>query len=142
MTVIIWSIFIVLALVWTASAAVLAQLIKWSVPGLAMVGEASGGALAATVAMPAWLSPFIDPAFWTAMQESVTGVVASLPAMMPFLGEVATWLVPVVWVVWGLGCLSLLTLSLASTWMLHRLRTPVGQVKDGHLMAFWRALRR
>ena len=106
------------------------------------LGEASTGALAAATTMPAWLSPFIDPALWTAVQQAVAGIVASLPAMMPFLGEVAAWLVPAVWVGWGLGFLSLLTLALASTWLLRRSRLPVHHVKAGHLMALWRAFRR
>lgn len=142
MTTIIWGVFSVLALLWTGGAALLAQFIKWSVPGMALVGEASSGALAAAATMPAWLSPFIDPALWTAVQQTVAGIVASLPAMMPFLGEVAAWLVPAVWVGWGLGFLSLLTLALASTWLLRRSRLPVHRVKAGHLLALWRAIRR
>lgn len=140
MTTIIWGIFAFLALLWTGSAALLAQLIKWSVPGLAAVGEASGGALAAV--MLAWLIPFVDPAVWIAIQQTVTGIVASLSTVMPFLGEVAAWLVPAVWVTWGLGLLSLLTLALASTWMVYRSRLPVDHLKAAHLRALWRAVRR
>lgn len=129
MTTIIWGIFAFLALLWTGSAALLAQLIKWSVPGLA-------------AAMPAWLIPFVDPAVWIAIQQTVTGIVASLSTVMPFLGEVAAWLVPAVWVTWGLGLLSLLTLALASTWMVYRSRLPVDHLKAAHLRALWRAVRR
>jgi sorbitol-specific phosphotransferase system component IIBC len=142
MTTIIWGVFAVLALLWTGGAALLAQFIKWSVPGMALVGEASSGAVAAAATMPAWLSPFIEPALWTAVQQAVAGIVASLPAMTPLLGEVAAWLVPAVWVGWGLGLLSLLTLTLASTWLLRRSKLPIQHVKAGHLMALWRAFRR
>lgn len=123
-TLMIWAAFVLLALLWTGGVALLVQLVEWSIPALASASQASAGTMVLPLSLPSWLSTWIDAADWAAAQQAVTDTVASLPAVLPFIGELTTWLVPVVWVIWGMGLLALLTLALAATWLSHRMSSP------------------
>lgn len=125
MKIILWGAFALVALLWTAGAALTAQLVQWSAQGLASVGATSMGAVTGAGAVPTWLGPWIDVATWTALMQSVSDVLAGAAAVMPTVGDVAGWLVPVVWVTWALGLLVLLGLTLAASVLMRRFRYPV-----------------
>lgn len=124
MKLVIWCLFALVALLWTGGAALLAQLIQWSSQGLVAVGGASAGGAGAGLSLPEWLSPWIDPAVWASLQQTLAAVLSGVSAVSPVLGDLAGWLVPLVWVAWGLGLVVLLGLSLAGTWMARRVQGP------------------
>ena len=65
--------------------------------------------------MPEWIALWVDPQAvrWTQqMVLWVLGLMGSLSAGLPMAGQVLGWLVPLVWVFWGLGMLVLLALAL------------------------------
>jgi hypothetical protein len=120
MKIILWGVFVLVALLWTGGAALLAQLVQWSAQGLADGGGASIGVAASTMAMPSWLSPWIDASVWAAMQQAAASVLASTAGALPAIGDAVAWLVPAVWVIWGLGMLALLGLTIAAMWLMRR----------------------
>jgi hypothetical protein len=124
MKLILWGTFALLALLWTGGAALLAQLVQWSAQGLAGIDGSAVDIVAATATLPAWLSPWIDATAWAEMQQWATALLASAAALLPSLGQVAGWLVPLVWVVWGLGMALLLGLTLLLALLLRRFQPP------------------
>lgn len=126
MKVVLWFVFAVLAVLWTGGSAALAQLMSWSAAGLAQGGGVEVVAAATTVAMPAWLSGWVDPVAWTAAQQAAVETFGAVRAALPVLGTAVGWLVPAVWVLWGLGLAALLTATLAGHWAIGRLRRSGG----------------
>lgn len=120
MKIALWIVFAVLALLWTGGAAALSQLIEWSAHSLASGGGAPLGTIAAGASVPSWLSAWIDPATWNAAQQAVAGALAALSDSMPVIGTVVGWLVPAVWVAWGLGLVALMGLTLLAYWVIAR----------------------
>ena len=121
MKIVLWLAFAVLALMWTGGAAVTAQLVAWSAGGLASGGAAEIGAVASAAAIPAWLTPWVDPAAWAALQKAVAGTLTTVSASLPMLGTAVGWLVPLVWTVWGLGLAVMLVLTVLAHWLIGRL---------------------
>lgn len=124
MKLILWGSFALLALLWTGGAALLAQLVQWSAQGLAGIDGSAVDIVAAAGTLPAWLSPWIDATAWAGMLQWATALLASAAALMPSLGQVAGWLVPLVWVVWGLGMALLLGLTIVLALVLRRFQPP------------------
>jgi hypothetical protein len=120
MKIALWIVFALLALLWTGGAAVVAQLVHWSAQGLASGSAGSLGAFGAGVPVPAWLGAWIDPAAWTAAQQAVAGALTSLSGSLPAIGAAIGWLVPAVWVGWGLGLVALIVFTLLVSWLLGR----------------------
>jgi hypothetical protein len=120
MKVALWIIFAVLALLWTGGAAAVAQLVQWSAQGLASGGGAPLGTIASDASMPSWLSAWIDPASWGAAQQAVAGALAALSDSLPAIGTAVGWLVPAVWVAWGLGLVALISFTVLAYWLIAR----------------------
>ena len=62
-----------------------------------------------------WIALWVDPQVVRWAQEAVLwvlGLLGSLSAGLPMAGQVVGWLVPLVWVLWGLGMVFLLGLAL------------------------------
>ena len=121
----LWGVFVLVAALWTGGAALTAQLVEWSAQGLASGAAGNIGAAAATMAMPVWLAPWIDPAAWAALQQAVSATLGSFAALLPDLGGLVSWLSPLIWVFWGLGLVLLLALTLAGNWLIQRLNKPL-----------------
>ena len=74
----------------------------------------------------------VDSTAWAAMQRAVAGTLTTVSASLPMLGTAVGWLVPVVWVVWGLGLAVMLMLAVLAHRLIGRLndrcngRTPAG----------------
>jgi len=121
MKILLWGAFALIALLWTAGAAVLAQVAEWSARSLAGVGDVSTETITA-IAVPQWLTPWIDATTWTAWLQSIDTALSSLSTLLPGLGELAAWVTPIVWVTWGVGVIVLMALALTGSWMISRLR--------------------
>lgn len=104
----IWVVVVVLAAFWTGLAALLAQLTDWL--SAAMASGAAGSALdqIGQWPVPAWLAPWVDPAWVETMQASVLEWLHWLSAAMPAIGGLMGWISPLVWLLWGLGLVVLL----------------------------------
>jgi hypothetical protein len=89
-------------------AALLAQLTDWL--SAAMASGAAGSALdqIGQWPVPAWLAPWVDPAWVETMQASVLEWLQWLSAAMPAIGGLMGWISPLVWLLWGLGLVVLL----------------------------------
>lgn len=120
MKIAIWGVFAVVALLWTGGAALFAQLVEWSAQGLAAGGATSIGTVVATASPPGWLSPWIDAATWAVAQDAVDSALTSLSGVLPVIGDAVAWLVPAVWVIWGLGLLALAGVTLLTSTLLGR----------------------
>lgn len=104
----IWVAVAVLAALWTGLAALLAQLTDWL--SAAMASGAAGSALdqIGQWPVPAWLAPWVDPAWVETMQASALEWLQWLSAAMPAIGSLMGWISPLVWLLWGLGLVVLL----------------------------------
>jgi hypothetical protein len=120
MKIALWIVFAVLALLWTGGAAAVAQLVQWSAQGLASGSAASLGTLAAGAAVPSWLGAWIDPTTWGAAQQAVAAALAAVSDSLPAIGVAVGWLVPAVWVAWGLGLVALIGLSVLAYGLIAR----------------------
>jgi hypothetical protein len=128
MKIALWIAFLVLALLWTGGAAVMAELVAWSSSGLAAGGAVEAGGAIATAAIPAWLAPWVDAAAWTSIQQAVAGTLTAVSASLPMLGTAVGWLVPLVWICWGVGLVVMLVLAGVAHWLISRFsgRPPSG----------------
>lgn len=121
MKILLWGTFALIALLWTAGAAVLAQVAEWSARSLASVGDISTETITA-IAVPPWLAPWIDVTAWKAWLQWIDTALSSLSTLLPGLGDLAAWVSPIVWVTWGVGVIVLMGLALTGSWMISRLQ--------------------
>ena len=121
MKIIVWSVFVLLALLWTGGAAVVAAGGEWAAAAMAKRGATAVGTAPGSGTRPAGLAPWIDVAAWESLQQAVSGMLASMTAAAPTLGGVVSWLVPLVWIVWGMGMVGLLLQTLLLSWSLGKL---------------------
>ncbi|MFY8083381.1 MAG: hypothetical protein ACOVN7_06575 [Rubrivivax sp.] len=112
-----------LALLWTGCAALVAGLTDWAAQVLASGGVADWTRAAANVPVPPWIALWVDPQAVLFVQEAVRwvlDVLGSWGAALPTAGQLVGWLVPLVWLLWGLGLLLLLGLAAGAHWWLGR----------------------
>ena len=115
MKAILWGAFALLGLLWTGGAVIAVEILKWSAGALASGGISELTGAAAGVPIPGWLAPFVDLAGWREIIAGTTAWLSSLSAVLPSPSQSLAWLVPLIWVVWGLGLLALLVLSLLAS---------------------------
>ncbi len=124
MKVLIWSAFGLLALLWTGGALAITGALQWAT-GLVASGEAIElGKTVATWPVPAWANFWFDAA---EIQAAIDGMVWALDSLRdagPWMSSALSWLVPVTWVLWGLGLVVLLMLAALGQWTVRRYGTP------------------
>lgn len=113
--IILWGVFGLLVLLWTALVAISVEIVQWSSAALAAGGVSGLAEAAASLPIPAWLAPFLDLSGWRETLATLAAWIESLSALLPSLGQSLSWLVPVIWVVWGMGTLTLLVLTLLAS---------------------------
>lgn len=114
MKIALWIVFVVVALLWTAGAAGTAALTGWTAAQLASGAAADVGAAAAQWPVPAWLALWIDPALLQTAQQALQWTLQNFRESLPWFGALLGWLVPLVWIGWGLGLLVMLLLAIAA----------------------------
>jgi hypothetical protein len=116
----VWSVFGVMALLWTAGAWSVAALTGW-VAELVGSGQAFEiGKAVAAWPIPAWLTYWVDIGAIHFVLDALVQGLEALRGAWPAIGSALGWLVPLVWVGWGLG----LALLLAAALGLHLLTRP------------------
>lgn len=120
-----WAFFALLALAWTAGALLAAELSRWAAGALASGDVLQAGRELANTPVPEWLAIWVDPGFVRLLQSGVLWMLEHGQAALPFMGTAAGWLVPLVWVAWGLGIALILALAVGAHWLIRRfLRRP------------------
>ncbi len=113
MSLLIWSVFALLALLWTGGAWASAALVQWSADLMASGQAVELGRAVSSWPVPAWATWFVDIALVHVVIDAIVWGLEGLQAVAPWAAAAVGWLVPVVWVIWALGLLLLLALAAA-----------------------------
>ena len=111
MKIVLWAGVAVLGLLWTGLAALGASLVGWGATVLASGGAAEWARAAAQWPVPGWIALWVDPQAVKAIQEALLWGLQALQHSLPWVASAVGWLVPLVWVTWGLGVLLLVVLG-------------------------------
>ncbi len=120
---VVWIVFALVALAWTASAWLMAEALRWVGAALSQQAGAAGAdlaQLASNWSLPSWVLLWVDAQAVQAAQLAVVDLLEWLQATWPGIGYAMGWLVPVVWFGWGVGLLVLLMLALLAHWLVSR----------------------
>ncbi len=111
MKIALWVVMALLALLWTAGAALAAGATGWAA-GLIASGQAIElGTSAAQIPVPQWIALWVDPALVQATQQAVLWTLSTFRDSLPWLSAMLGWLVPLIWIGWGVGLLALLAVA-------------------------------
>ena len=119
-----WGVFAVLALLWTGGAAMGAALAGWTAEAIASGTAGEAARAMAALPVPQWIAVWADPAWIEAVQGALLWTLEAGRSLLPLLGTAAGWLVPLVWIAWGLGIALLLAAAIAAHLLLRRFATP------------------
>lgn len=104
-----WTLFALLALAWTGAAWIAAAATGWVAQALASGTATQAARDLAALPVPEWLEAWADPAWLQALHSALQWAVEGVGAGLPLAGTAAGWLVPAVWIAWGLGLALLMT---------------------------------
>jgi hypothetical protein len=107
----VWIAFGLLAALWTGGALLAAELAAWSAALLASGEAVELGRTVAQWPVPACVALWVDPAWVQAGLQALAWGLELLRDSLPLVGSAVGWLVPVVWVLWGLGLLLMVLLA-------------------------------
>ncbi len=128
MKIAVWVVCLLLLAFWTGGTLLLTALTGWGAQQLASGDVAAMGGVVAQWPVPAWASFWIDAAWIQSAQEALTWSLQALDGSLPLVGSVVGWIVPLMWVLWGLGAVVLLLLAGGAHLMLGRLQAPRARV--------------
>ncbi len=120
MKIILWAAFGVLAAVWTLGALIVVELVQWGAKAIALGAAIELGRSAGQWPAPAWLALWLDPAAIKAAQESLLTGFEAFRSALPWVGSAVSWLVPLVWISWGIGVALLLAMIGGAHWLASR----------------------
>jgi len=120
MKIIVWGAFCVLAVLWTLGALIVVELVQWGTQAIASGAATELGRSAAQWPTPAWLAAWLDPAAIKAAQEALLTGFEAFRSALPWVGSAVSWLVPLVWIAWGLGVALLLVMAGSAHWLASR----------------------
>ncbi|EHR68928.1 hypothetical protein BurJ1DRAFT_0029 [Burkholderiales bacterium JOSHI_001] len=123
MKILIWTVFGLLAGVWTLMSWLLARLAGWLAQWMAGGAAAPPPSALTEVRLPAWLLDWVDVGTLQALQQAVLALLEALRGAGPWLGDALHWLQPAVWGLWALGLLVLLAAA-GGLHLLLRVATP------------------
>lgn len=109
---IIWGGFAFLAAIWTGVVALSAAVVRAAVSLLQASGGSAVSETVGQIPVPDWLAPWADLLGWNEWAHGVAALLESLRGVLPLLGQGLEWLVPLAWVVWGVGLAGLLVLAI------------------------------
>lgn len=117
----LWFAFALIAGLWSGTVLISAELTKWLA---ASVSRAKPGELITNAGdwpAPAWLSMWISPALVESFQAPWVQVLGWLGQTGPSLEGVVNWLIPLIWVIWGVVMLIGLLVALAGHFLIGKL---------------------
>jgi len=124
MKALVWGVFFFLGAVWTGVVALFVALVRAAVGVLSSAGNGANpgewSGKTPDIPLPDWLAPWLDLGGWQAWVQGAVALLDSLRTVLPTLGQVLDFLVPVAWIVWGLGIFGLLLLALIGSRLLSR----------------------
>lgn len=120
MKIAVWVIFGVATLLWTAGTFIAVKLTQWGTQLLATGDFEQLSRGVAQWPVPEGLPIWFDPAAIQAMQQMALFSLEAFRNAMPYMSSMMGWLVPVIWVVWGLGLLCLLAMAGGAHWLASR----------------------
>ncbi|MCX9155756.1 hypothetical protein OPU71_06405 [Niveibacterium sp. 24ML] len=110
MKAVLWSISLILALLWSGAVALMHSLAGWA-------ASAAGAADAQTLAsllrdwpLPAWFA-WADPAMVESLRLGLSAFGSAVVIGQPWLVAVIGWVGPLLWIMWALGIALLLALT-------------------------------
>jgi len=122
MKIAVWIVCLMLLGFWTGGTLLLAELTEWGARKLASGEAVPLGEVFTQWPVPAWVGMWVDAAWIEAAQGGVTWALQALHGTLPLVGSVIGWVVPFLWVLWGLGAVLVLALAFGAHWMLGRLQ--------------------
>lgn len=120
MRILIWSVFGLVALLWTGVSFISAEVIQWASEALASSNPSALENATNNIVIPPIISPLLEPAAWATLFQSVQAALANTAAAIPLAQSIFDWLVPLVWTVWALGLLALIALAVGINRLLSR----------------------
>jgi hypothetical protein len=117
MKLLIWIIAGCIALAWTGTVAVSAAAASWAAAMLESGQAVDWAREAAQWPIPRWVTIWVDPALLRSLQEAAIWSVETLHDALPFAQAALDWLVPAMWVMWGVGMLFVLGLAAGLHWL-------------------------
>ena len=111
MKALIWVVFALLTSLWTLFAALMASLAGWLSRSVNVSDAEAAVRTASEWPVPQWVSLVIDPAWIQWMQMALAWSIEHLASVAPFLSGALGWLVPLIWLGWGLVQLILLVIA-------------------------------
>lgn len=121
MKLIIWLAFAVIAALWSGIVLISVELTKWLA---ASVSQGKPGELISNVGnwpVPACLSTWINPALVESFQAPWVQVLGWLGQTGPSLEGVVSWLIPLIWGIWGAVLLIGLLVALVGHFLIGKL---------------------
>jgi len=120
----LWILFTLLAALWTGTVLVCAELTRWLATAVTSSQTSDAINNVGQWPMPAWLSLWIDPTWIQELQATWVMVLGWLGQSGPALGGIVSWLIPLMWVVWGLIMLLMLASALVGHFLLGKFSRP------------------
>ena len=120
MKIMLWAAFGVLAVLWTLGAVIVVELVQWSAQIIASGAAVELGRSAAQWPAPAWLALWLDPVAIKAAQEVLLTGFEAFRSALPWIGSTLGWLVPLVWIAWGIGVALLAAMTGGAHWLASR----------------------
>ena len=120
MKTLLWAFTALIATAWTGAVALAVQLTEWAIAELGS-GRLNHGAWDPTPwPTPAWMSLWVDPVAVQALQAALMTAWAWMAEHAPRFTGVLDWLPPLMWAVWGLVVLCLLSVAGLLHWLFNR----------------------
>lgn len=111
MKLLVWTVFAIGLLLWTAATWGVAEITQWVGSVLASGQDVDWPEAMGGLRWPAWLTQWIDPAWIAIALGAVAAGLEALRQVAPWFGSVAGWVVALLWTVWALGALLWLALA-------------------------------
>jgi len=120
MKVLLWGSVAFLSVLWTGGAALLSQGVVWASRRISEGPALTLESAASLFIIPVWVTSWFDPMALNTVLQTTQGVMGNFFSVLPTMGMVLAWLVPAIWITWGIGMLMLLGLVIFGTGILQR----------------------
>lgn len=122
MKIVLWVVCLLLLGFWTGGTLLLTELTEWGVQQLASGEAAAAGEAVARWPVPGWMSAWVDTTWIQAAQNGLTWALHAFDDAVPLVGSAVGWIVPLIWMLWGLGVALLLVLAGGTHLLIGRLQ--------------------